>query len=133
MAPARAIRLASQERDLERGALRRREPGGLQPVAEIDQRRERELRLGPARTGGRDPHAALTRELDSGLPQRRLAESGAAGEDERLRREAGGEGARRSSSVSRPTTPACLDFTIPLCQIELSASVWGASTKTSIE
>ena len=96
-APPRARAAAERER---RELLR------LDPVEEVDQRGEREPRLGAARPRRQHPQPALPRGLDPRLPERRLPDPGPARENHRppVR------GARRkacsvASSASRPTMP----------------------------
>jgi hypothetical protein len=82
----RARRLGAQQRDLERRALWRRQPGqpaGVDAVAQVDQRGERQLGLGAAGLCRQHAQPALAGRRDAGLPQRRLADSRRAGEDER--------------------------------------------------
>ena len=84
----RPRRRRPKQRDLERVQLRGREAaelGRCDPVEQVDQRRERVLGLGVG--GSRREHAktALARSVDARLPERRLADAGAADEQERRR------------------------------------------------
>ena len=83
-----ARRRRPKQRDLERVQLRGREAtelGRCDPVEQVDQRRERVLGLGIG--GSRREHAktAIPRSVDARLPERRLADAGAADEHERRR------------------------------------------------
>jgi hypothetical protein len=81
-----ARRGGTEEGDLERMELRRRQVAelvALHPVEEVDQRREREPRLGVARPRREDAGARLGRGCDRGLPQRRLADARAPAQDHR--------------------------------------------------
>jgi hypothetical protein len=74
-----------QQRDLERQPLRRRQCGErllLDPVDQVDERGEGELRLRAARTGREYPAPTCPRGRDRRLPQRRLADAGVALENE---------------------------------------------------
>ena len=75
----------AQQRRLQRRPLRTRQAGHVDAVEEVDQPRERVARLGPARP--RRHHAEPERAgfADPRLPQRGLADPGAAGEHERPR------------------------------------------------
>ena len=113
----RALRLASQQRDLERARC-----GAGSAARGRARRRGRSAprtRAAPRPRSARadaHPHAALARGGDPGLPQRRLADPGPPARTRpaaraRLRSCPGA----RVPSRARP--PARLDFTIPLCQI----------------
>ena len=93
-AQADRMRLRRRSRRVGRGRARRpaRAPAAAgarrapraDSVEHVDQRRERELRLGAARPCREHAAAALPGKLGGSLPERRLAESGAALEHERL-------------------------------------------------
>ena len=79
-------RLGTQERNLQRTQLRRRQPSQLlraHTVEQIDQRREREPRLGLARAGGKHTQPSPARRSQPRLPQRRLPDTRPAAENER--------------------------------------------------
>ena len=57
----------------------------LDAVEQVDQRGEREPRVGAARARGEHAHAAAAAGVDGGVPEGRLADPGSAGEDERAR------------------------------------------------
>ena len=79
-------RLAAQQRDLERPRLRRGQPvEGVRAdaVEQVDQRGERQPRLGVAGPRGEDPVPARPRAGDPGLPQGRLADAGRPGDQQR--------------------------------------------------
>ena len=78
--------LATQQRDLERLRLRRGQPGErvrADAVEEVDQRGERQPRLGVAGPRGEDLVPARPRAGDPGLPQGRLADAGRPGDQQR--------------------------------------------------
>jgi hypothetical protein len=82
---ADACRLGPEEGHVQGVQLRRRQAAylfELDVVEEVDQRRERELRLGAARPGREHTKPPRPRFLDTGLPERRLADAGPADEDE---------------------------------------------------
>ena len=84
----RPRRRRAKQRDLERVQLRGREPAELgrdDAVEQVDQRRERVLGLGVGGSRREDAKTALARSVDARLPERRLADSGAADEHERRR------------------------------------------------
>ena len=100
------LRLAEQQRGLERPPLDRRQLG--QDVAggvaeEVGQPREREAGLGLRGPGGQDPVAAGGGSLDAGQPQRRLADPGLARQHDGARKLLGGRrGSRRSLRARLP-------------------------------
>ena len=84
----RAGRVGAQQRDLERRALRRRHAAsaGVEPVAQVDQRRERQL-APRRRSAARTARASRARRAVAiaGLPERRLADPRPAREHQRAR------------------------------------------------
>ena len=83
-----ACRRRPKQRDLECVQLRGREAAELgrsDPVEQVDQRRERVLGLGVRRSRREDAKTAIARSVDARLPERRLADAGAADEHERRR------------------------------------------------
>jgi hypothetical protein len=80
-----ATRFGAQERHVQRSPLRSRnawQSRRVDAVEQVTERRERELHLALARTSGEDAHTAFPRRVDAGFPQRRLADTGVAGEDQ---------------------------------------------------
>ena len=78
----------SEQRHLERLELRSGQSRQLlapDAVEEVDERRERELRLGVARPHREDAQALIASSGDSGLPELRLPESRSTGENEGAR------------------------------------------------
>jgi len=84
-------RFGAEERDIERVQLRPGQVGELRaadPVQEVDQRGEREPRLGAAPACRQDAKAATPSRVDTGPPDRRLPDPGLAAEHERAWRSA---------------------------------------------
>ena len=81
----RLARRGPQQRRLQRGPLRARQAGHVDPVEEVDQPRERMARLGPARPRHGDAQPERAGLVDPRLPQRRLPDPGRAREHERPR------------------------------------------------
>jgi len=81
-------RLVQEERDAQRPPLRRRQLAHLVPelTEQIAERSEGQLRLRLGRPRRYHPQPAPARKLDSGTPQRRLADPGVALEEQRPRR-----------------------------------------------
>ena len=87
-------RLGPQQRDLERLPLRRRQRLELvraDPVEQVDQRGEREPRLGAASSRREHAQPALPGRADARLPEQRLPDSRLARENERARPVRGSE------------------------------------------
>ncbi len=87
-------RLGAQERDLQRTQLRRRQRSQLfaaHAVEKVDQRREGEPRLRPARPSGEDAQPPLPRRSHSRLPERRLPDPRPTRQNERPWRSAGAD------------------------------------------
>jgi hypothetical protein len=95
----RAAGLGEQQRDLERPALWRGQTGQRvvkRHVQQVAQRGERELALGHCRLAAEHPVARRAGDLDSGPPQRGLADPGVALEYER-----GGERSARRDELAQ--------------------------------
>ena len=80
------VRVVSEQRRLERPALRRRQAVQLievDPVEQVDQARERQLGVGAARSRSEDAQSPAHAAVDPGFPQGRLAGARAADQHQR--------------------------------------------------